>query len=277
MGDFQLIVLSDVIRPVRKVRESAPFTLVQFPTMAAPEQEPGQVTQIAPQWLLPGDALARVQAVIENRTDAIETILERLKAGLIKATYETFSLENTSRKYAINSNFIPQGLWQHYPRAAASDRVWDTSDLRLFVGAALTGNMMEDNVYLTFFQVRIGSDGIDAVIANSPRAKPAAPWNNAIAIPAYPSVTVSAPVASVEPIATPPTNKGGAPRKAWWDDFWIEICRQIYDNELKVEKQADLERAMLDWASANGHDMSETSAKVAARKLFKAWKLGDKN
>jgi hypothetical protein len=275
MGDFQLIVLSDVIRPVRKVRESAPFTLVQFPTMAAPEQEPGQVTPVAPQWLLPGDALARVQAVIENRTDAIETILERLKAGLIKATYATLAWENTSRRHAIQQKFIPQDYWKHYRGSAASSRVWDTSDLRLFIGA-VDGSLIENSAYLTFFQVRLGGDGIDAIIANTPKVRPATAGLPAIPILAYPRVTVAEPVA-VEPTPTPAKNKGGAPRKAWWDDFWIEICRQIYDNELKVEKQADLERAMLDWASANGHDMSETSAKVAARKLFKAWKLGDKN
>jgi hypothetical protein len=72
-----------------------------------------------------------------------------------------------------------------------------------------------------------------------------------------------------------PANKGGAPRKEWWDDFWIEICRKIYDNELKnIQKQADIERAMHDWVSVQGFDVGETTIKNAARKLFKAWKLG---
>ena len=97
---------------------------------------------------------------------------------------------------------------------------------------------------------------------------------------------VQAVIANVTPPNNPPeiqgtteasTNKGGAPRKEWWDDFWIAICGQIYVGDFKPKSQAELERAMLDWASTHGHDMSDTSAKVAARRLFKAWKLGDKN
>jgi hypothetical protein len=70
-----------------------------------------------------------------------------------------------------------------------------------------------------------------------------------------------------------PINHGGRPRKEWWDDFWIAICGEIYEGNLKPKRQADLEKAMLDWAAKHGHEMSEAAARVAARKLFKAWKL----
>lgn len=75
----------------------------------------------------------------------------------------------------------------------------------------------------------------------------------------------------------PDLGKGGRPRKEWWDDFWIEICRQIYDNELNPKTQADLERAMFEWVENQGFDVGETTIKAAAKKLFKAWKLGVKN
>ena len=74
----------------------------------------------------------------------------------------------------------------------------------------------------------------------------------------------------------PPTqvNKGGRPAKDWWDDFWIDICGKIYEGDLKPQRQADLEKAMLDWATNHGHELSEATARKAAKKLFSAWKLG---
>jgi hypothetical protein len=65
-------------------------------------------------------------------------------------------------------------------------------------------------------------------------------------------------------------NKGGRPRKEFWDDLLIAIFAQIYEGALTPKSQADLENAMLDWASAHGHQLGETSVKGPARKLFAA-------
>jgi hypothetical protein len=258
---------------------SGPFLLVHFRenarTMTSPDQKSAQVEDESSLWLLPGDALARVREVISEHITAIDTIVDRLKVGLVKATYETLAWENTSRRHTIQQKFIPQDYWKHYTRSAASSRIWDTSDLRLFLGA-VDGSLTENNSYLTFFQVRLGSDGIDKIIANTPRAKPAT--MPAIAVTAHPSVTVSAPSIDPSAKASAATNRGGRPRKEWWDDFWIEICRKIYDNEIKeLNTQADLERVMLEWVEnhRNG-EVGETTIKAAAKKLFKAWSLGSK-
>jgi hypothetical protein len=73
-------------------------------------------------------------------------------------------------------------------------------------------------------------------------------------------------------------NKGGRPRKEWWDDFWIEICGLIYEGKLIPKTQADLEKAMLEWVeNRRDAEVGETTIKSAARKLFKAWKMGVKN
>jgi hypothetical protein len=66
--------------------------------------------------------------------------------------------------------------------------------------------------------------------------------------------------------------KGGRPPKPWWDDLWAEICRQVFVGELNPERQAEVERAMLDWAVASGESLSEPSARLAARKLVQAIK-----
>src|SRR5271156_6813295 len=105
MADFQLILLSEAKRPVPRERPSGAFLLIPFRDkagmMISPEQQPEQATAAAPVWLLPGNALARVQQVIASRSNAVDTILGRLNVGLIKATYETLAWENTSRRHTI--------------------------------------------------------------------------------------------------------------------------------------------------------------------------------
>ena len=73
------------------------------------------------------------------------------------------------------------------------------------------------------------------------------------------------------------TNKSGRPPIGWWDDMWVEIFRQIYEAEIVPKRQVDIEKAMLSWASANGHEVSEMSVRLRARKLFAALNKEDKN
>jgi len=66
-------------------------------------------------------------------------------------------------------------------------------------------------------------------------------------------------------------NSGGRPAAAWWDDLWCAIWGLIHQGDFKPNSQADVERAMLHWATANGHDISESTVKPKARKLFHAY------
>jgi hypothetical protein len=67
----------------------------------------------------------------------------------------------------------------------------------------------------------------------------------------------------------PPTapNLGGRPRADWWDNLWIEMCRQIYNGNLKFDRIADIERAMHDFLATIDRSASEATLKRAARKL----------
>ena len=71
--------------------------------------------------------------------------------------------------------------------------------------------------------------------------------------------------------------EGGRPRKHFWDDLWIEICRQLYGGTLEPKRQADIEKAMLAWAAKHRHALSVASARLRARRLFAALKEKDKN
>lgn len=62
----------------------------------------------------------------------------------------------------------------------------------------------------------------------------------------------------------------GRPAAAWWDDLWIEICRQLYEGDLKPTRQIDIERAMQSWASSKGHEPASSTIRERARKLWTA-------
>jgi hypothetical protein len=74
-----------------------------------------------------------------------------------------------------------------------------------------------------------------------------------------------------------PPHEGGRPRKDYWDDLWIEICRQLVHGKLKPKRQIDIERTMLAWAAKHGHEMSIASARTRARPLFAALTKKAKN
>ena len=57
----------------------------------------------------------------------------------------------------------------------------------------------------------------------------------------------------------------------------MEMCRQMYDGDLRPDRQADIEKAMLNWLAGLGHEVSESSVRVAARKLHKALTEKGKN
>jgi hypothetical protein len=80
-----------------------------------------------------------------------------------------------------------------------------------------------------------------------------------------------------EATAVPPVKAapGGRPKADWWDDLWIEICRQLYVGELIPKRQADLENAMLEWLAKRGETPSTSTIRERAKKLWAA--IGDEN
>jgi hypothetical protein len=92
----------------------------------------------------------------------------------------------------------------------------------------------------------------------------------------FPTGTASAPTATqTEQAGAPlssrsPANKGGRPRKEWWDSLWVEMARQLYAGDLQPKKQADIEKSMADWVSAQGQEASVRIIRDAARKLWNA-------
>ena len=74
-----------------------------------------------------------------------------------------------------------------------------------------------------------------------------------------------------------PPNTGGRPAQAWWDDLWCDIWGLIYEGSLIPKAQADVEKAMLEWAALHGHSPAESTIRPKARKLFAVFSGGVKN
>jgi hypothetical protein len=214
MGEFQLILLSERERPV-KVRPSGAFSVVRFRrtgmAFSLPPHSPA-VNLSGSRWLKPSEALARAQAALDDRKASIETIVNRLGAGLLKASYESVAWEYASRAPKLDPNYVEPVYWKYYEGSTQSPYVWSTGDLRLYLGNALN-TMVDNSTVVTFFGVKIQREGIDEIVGNAlphpeptPRASP----------------TLSTDIVESEP----PSN--GPPVPEAHLQAWYEVYKQAY-------------------------------------------------
>jgi hypothetical protein len=250
MGEFQLILLKDVPRPARDVPPPRSFSLIPYRTRAEmiAEQRALTADDIAG-WLVPGDALPLVvEAYGGENYVARLAIVQRLRGGFLRSAAERSSWKNVPRVSQTGPIRIDPDLWL---RVRVDSDFWISGQTVIDDLAEYSGGY---DVTARLFGIRFHPDDIREMVAQAPK-------KIATSVP-QPAPSADAP------------NKGGRPRKEWWDDFWIDICGQIYEGNLKPARQAELEKAMLDWATNHGHEMSEATARKAAKKLFNAWKLG---
>ncbi len=217
-------------------------------------------------WITPRAALELLRG-LGDRSDSKVAISNRLQHGLIRAGVSYSSCEGKKTGYAE----VAANVWQHALLGNAWDTssLWTTADIAIFIPTDAIYNVRT----LHLFGVRFDPAGIRALIPpdvepparSRPRDEPPPP-NRELAIEPAPGRLTSESA-----------NKGGNPGKLWWDDLWVEMCRRIYAEGLPHNTQAEIERAMMDWAANNGHEMSEQSARTRARKLFRALQAEDKN
>jgi hypothetical protein len=217
---------------------------------------------VSSEWLTAHDTLERVSARIGNRQVAVSALVNRIKAGLIQTAAMRSRWRNGVYPDAEKPTLIPRDHWTFFPAFQTAEELafWQTGDIR-FDMEELTTTF--DVVMVTYFGVRFDPDGVEEMIAS------AAPTRQRMT--GYPA-PMPLDITAREP-AEAPINKGGRPRKEWWDDFWIDICGLIYEGKLNPKTQAELERAMLEWVENHGHDVGDTTIKKAAKKLFNAWGL----
>jgi hypothetical protein len=234
-----------------------------------------QYRGIAPEelatWFQPRQALKLVQTAYPDIKMAAKVILERLRGGLLKSGAKTSSWEH--------ENFLPTAPCvvptEYWSRLAdTSADWWDTGNIRIKVyiqsrTSSVTGR---------YFGIRFEPKGIQEIIAEAPPqlARKEGSGSEAEMKSAFPeigsakpgSVTPLAPSADSQSSKANTPNKGGAPRKAFWDDLLIAMFLKIWSDNWAPKTQAEIQRAMLDWASDHDHQLSETSVRETAKKLF---------
>lgn len=267
MGDFQLILLSEVNRPARQARESDAFSLIPFPEHARAGMAPSVLPtdrDITPEdvadWFTPMQAIGFASLCV-GVDGASKAVWQLLTGGMIQAVATSSSQMPKDRSPITKDkpSIIPRSIWNDLSETGTD--LWNGGYARFWISRGY-----EQGTTYRYFGIKLNPAHVKA---NLPPPRP-----DLIADAAGSSSSTETP----QPAPTPEImNRGGRPRKEWWDDFWIEICRQIWIGDLKPDTQADLERAMFEWVENHRNaEVGETTIKAAARKLFKAWKLGSK-
>jgi hypothetical protein len=253
---FKLIVLSEVERPVR-LKPLGVFSLIQFRSRTGLAMASGMANSPArdfAEWLSPTDALAVAHQAFGS--DATNVIWERLCGGVIKAFATTMSLSMPpSAEPQLNPlpSEIPARYWASHFSREGSSNFWRSGDARFFFSA--NDRRTAHSTVIRCFGIKLdpkgiaqmlGPGGIKQILQDTP-------------IPAKDQSS---------PLASDTRNRGGRPRKDFWDALWAEMCGQIYEGALIPKRQADIEKAMLDWATNHGHDLSEAGVRPRARILF---------
>jgi hypothetical protein len=212
--------------------------------MAGATSTERKVDQEIASWFTPMEACAYAATCVGVK-GAADAIWQLLRGGMIQAIAASSSLtpKKESPLADANPSYIPKGLWQHLTDHGTN--LWSGGYARFWV-AKRNGS---PSAYQCF-GIKLNPDDVRA---NLPAPNPA----------------LHSPQPKAAPVQPPPvTNKGGRPRNDYWDDLWAEICGQIYDGASIPKRQADIERAMLDWATNHGHALSEAGARQRARILF---------
>lgn len=206
-------------------------------------------------WVPVVAAIQRLNERLKLPGESVRALMPYLRTGRIRAGASSCQADSNPPTGVVE---IESDRWPSDMKDSAG--LWRTGTLQI----AYPGNQ-RPYTHLVYLGVRLENHRLGELIG-------------AVA-PVLPEVTYAsaAPSAPNPPQAAPVPHAGGAPRKQFWDDLFIAMFDGIWQGTLKPRRAADLERAMLDWASANGHQLSESSVKTPARKLFAAYNKEVKN
>ena len=218
----------------------------------------GLTAKVFATWLHPHEALSLVSERVSGISPTAK-ILDRLKAGIIRAAAEQSVKRSGFGTTTTESYFeIPNAYWE----GLQSEAFWQSGDAHFDLRGAYQFTIENDSARC--FGIRFDPIGIRKLVANLPKKMPAP-------VPIL-KPPPSPPMAKQVPPLKPAVNPGGRPRKEFWDDLLIAIFAKAWLGNWQPKHQADVEKAMLDWASKNNHELGETSVKGPAKKLFELLK-----
>lgn len=212
-----------------------------MPEDLAPDPTPDEFAK----WLRPSDALKMLSPIGEQA--AVRELLRRLGTGrIIAAGSCTWGRNSENSEDRVT---IPKSWWGDTSPSNPGDDLWRVAGINFRPSAQRSyGTEYLDYRY---FGVRFDREGVRTALADAGLDPAEADHSSE-----------SAPAVAVA------KHPGGAPPKPWWDDLWVEMFRQIWEAELQPTAMSHIADAMLQWASDHGHQLSESTAKRAARKLW---------
>lgn len=246
VGDF-----STTIDGLRHDAIGVAFDLAGLTEMLPPEQGPKLVRRVSvagdEDWVTAKAARAFMYNELDAPpTKAGELLLDQCRLGFVaaRAVLRRQAEDDNPDRWSTEEREwdIPLWFWESFTGRDNSSQDWERG---VFAGK---GRAPTGLCLLTLSGVYFSRASLDAMLPPSIQSETAA---------------ITSPV--------------GRPLAAFWDDLWCAVWGKIFRAELIPARQAEVERAMLDWANDNGYDLSETAAKARARKLFAEYRSEGKN
>lgn len=181
-------------------------------------------------WISATEAVRLLKTVCGTTYSAQLSICKRAHAGMIRARANRFIIDDDPPHQDVD---IPKKFWWA-EGAAALKQDWTPGDFETWE---------DQETRYRAFGVKFARTDIEGTIP-----------------------TASQPPAVA--VATAP--KGGRPPAEYWDDLWVEICRQLYAGELIPKRQSDIEGAMKTWLAERDDHPATSTIRERARKLWAA-------
>ena len=201
-----------------------------------------------PAWLKPFDAIATLlKAGLDDREHAVNWLAARLKTCELRAIALDFEITADLEVGEEYYYYVAPRVWRKISDVHWKDDFWISGTFR-----DDEDHMFQDRILpqgLTIIEARFEPDIIHDFLQRSL----AAPQNNSPTAPPLPT-----------------KGSGGRPPKPFWDQLWPSIAADLFTGSLKPQRQGDIEKAMHDWLTTNGHDAGETTVRRAARSLWQA-------
>lgn len=177
-----------------------------------------------------------------NPTMAATAVIEQAKQGFLTARAvlaqgSKGGVHKTDWDWEAREWDVPLWFWNGFTDEGSSSQSWDTGR---FAGRGKAPNGLR---WMTLTGVHFLRESLNVLL------------------PAGGSKTTALSASK---------NQGGRPPAAFADDLMCAIWGLIHQGDLKPKNQADIERAMLDWAAKNDHELGTTVARGKARKVFAA-------
>lgn len=182
-----------------------------------------------------------------NPTQAALKLVDECRLGFIPARAQLMQRSDTGQPDRWTREErewdVPEWFWSNFTMPEASSQNWERG---LFNGK---GRAPDGRCWIRLTGVHFLRSSLEALLP----AK----------VPAVADATSA--------------NRGGRPRKEWWDDLWCAVWGRVYRGTLVPKSQADLERAMMDWVEQQGQSVAESTVKPLARKMFAEMRREDEN